>query len=425
MDDSPPAPWRIALVVSAAIAISYLDRQTLPVAVKAISNSIPLTNQQFSELQSAFLLAYAFMYAGGGKLADALGTRIGFAVIMIFWSLACASHALAANFAMLAGSRFLLGVGEGGGFPAASRAVAEGFAVRDRATAMGIINAGTAVGGVIAPPLIAVIVSYLSWRWIFLVTGAAGLAWTLWWLRSYVPPSGPAGEGGEFSAAAKLADAADAAHGTRWIELLKIRETWGLMVAKFLSDAAWYFYLFWLPKYLYDARNFDVKAVGAFAWIPYAAAGIGCLVGGWFSSYLVQRECSVGFARKLALGLSASVMPLIILVPRVPVSWAILIFSLAYFGQQSWSTLVMVLPTDLFPRPVVGSVAGLVGFGGAMGGIAFGQLVGYLLDHGFGYGVVFSLAATFHVTAFFLILLTIPLVQPLALERELGYRGSA
>jgi ACS family hexuronate transporter-like MFS transporter len=361
------------------------------------------------------------MYAGGGKLADALGTRIGFAAIMIFWSLACASHALAANFAMLAGSRFLLGMGEGGGFPAASRAVAEGFAVKDRATAMGIINAGTAVGGVIAPPLIALIVSYLSWRWVFVVTGAAGLAWTLWWMRSYTASVGQTDDASEFSATRKLGDAGAAVRGGRWIDLLKVRESWGLMFAKFLSDAAWYFYLFWLPKYLYDARNFDVKAVGAFAWIPYAAAGIGCLAGGWFSSYLVQRQFSLGFARKLALGLSAAVMPLIVLVPRVPVSWAILIFSLAYFGQQSWSTLVMVLPTDLFPRPVVGSVAGLVGFGGAMGGIAFGQLVGYFLDHGFGYGVVFALAGTFHVTAFLLILVTVPAVQPLVLERKLSY----
>jgi len=394
--------------VSTAIAISYLDRQTLPVAVKAISKSIPLTNEQFSELQSAFLLAYAFLYAGGGKLADALGTRIGFAVIMIFWSLACASHALAANFAMLAGSRFLLGAGEGGGFPAATRAVSEGFAVKDRATAMGIINAGTAVGGIVAPPLIALIVSYLSWRWVFVVTGAAGLIWTAWWLRSY--SSTPEDE---FRSCKELTadDGSGSSEITRWTDMLKVREAWGLMFAKFLSDAAWYFYLFWLPKYLYDARNFDVKAVGGFAWIPYAAAGVGCIAGGWFSSYLVQRDFSVGLARKLALGVSASVMPLIILVPRVPVSWAILIFSVAYFGQQSWSTVVMVLPTDLFPRRVVGSVAGLVGFGGAMGGIAFGQLVGYLLDHGFGYGVVFALAGTFHVAAFLLILATIPSVK--------------
>jgi ACS family hexuronate transporter-like MFS transporter len=421
MERSSAAPWRIAFLVSAAIAISYLDRQTLPVAVNVISKSIPLTNQQFSELQSAFLLAYAFLYAGGGKLADVLGTRKGFAAIMIFWSLACASHALAMNFAMLAGSRFLLGMGEGGGFPAASRAVAEGFSVRDRATAMGIINAGTAVGGVAAPPLIALIVSYWSWRWVFVITGAAGLAWTWWWLRSNVAPSAAKADslgstGGRSSVVPDLPATQDLGPKTRWVDLLKIRESWGLMFAKFLGDAAWYFYLFWLPKYLYDARHFDVKAVGAFAWIPYAAAGVGCLVGGWFSSFLVRREFSVNLARKLALGLSAVAMPLIILVPHVAVSWAILIFSLAYFGQQSWSTLVMVLPTDLFPQRVVGSVAGLVGFGGAMGGIAFGQLVGYLLDHGFGYGPVFVLAGTFHVAAFLLVLITVPVVRPLDLR---------
>ena len=413
--------WRIAILVSAAIAISYLDRQALPVAVKAITNSIPLSNEQFSALQSAFLFAYAFMYAGGGKLADALGTRLGFIVIMVFWSVACASHALATNFAMLAGSRFLLGMGEGGGFPAASRAVAEWFRIEERATAMGVINAGTAVGGIFAPPLIAVIVSYLNWRWVFLVTGGLGLLWTGWWVMSYVAPA----ENRELddhshSGQHPSQDSSAPARSIRWIDLLKIRECWGLMSAKFLSDAAWYFYLFWLPKYLYDARSFDLKAVGSFAWIPYAAAGIGCLVGGWFSSSLIRRKFSLGIARKLALGLSAAVMPLIILVTHIPVSWAILIFSIAYFGQQSWSTLVMVLPTDLFPRQVVGSVAGLVGFGGAMGGIAFGQLAGYLLDHGFGYDTVFALAGTLHVAAFLMILVTVPMVQPLALERKLS-----
>jgi ACS family hexuronate transporter-like MFS transporter len=407
--------WRIAVLVSAAIAISYLDRQTLPVAVNAIGKDIPLSNQQFSTLQSAFLFAYAFMYAGGGKLTDALGTRRGFTVIMIFWSLACASHALALNFAMLAVSRFLLGMGEGGGFPAATRAVAEWFPIDERSSAMGIINAGTAVGALIAPPLIAVILSFLSWRSIFVISGALGLLWTLWWRLSYFSP--------EQDSQASGLNASEPAN-LRWIDLLRVREVWGMVAAKFLSDAAWYFYLFWLPKYLYDARGFDIKAVGTFAWIPYAAAGIGCLVGGWFSSYLVRRECSLSVARKLALGLSAAVMPLVIFVPYVAVSWAIAIFSVAYFGQQSWSTLVMVLPTDLLPRRVVGSVAGLVGFGGAMGGIAFGQLVGYLLDHGIGYGVVLKLAGVFHVIAFVIILVAIPQFQPAEIERRLIYQGA-
>ena len=413
--------WRISILVSVAIAISYLDRQTLPVAVSAIARDIPLTNQRFSALQSAFLLSYALMYMGGGKLVDALGTRIGFAVIMTFWSLANASHALATSFAMLMGSRFLLGMGEGGGFPAATRAVAEWFPAKERATAMGIINAGTAVGAVVAPPLIAVILSYSGWRWIFVATGGLGLVWTWWWISSYVSPENHPEPGGREQFASEPSGSTP---NIPWIDLLRIRESWGLVSAKFLSDAAWYFYLFWLPKYLYDARGFDVKAVGTFAWIPYAAAGVGCLLGGWFSSYLVRRQFSLGVARKLALGLSAAVMPSILLVPRLPVAWALVIFSIAYFGQQSWSTLVMVLPTDLFPASVVGSVAGLVGFGGAMGGIAFGQLVGYLLDHGFGYGVVFSLAGTFHVAAFVIILATVPVIQSLNLERKLSVPGA-
>jgi MFS transporter, ACS family, hexuronate transporter len=415
--------WRIAILVSVAIAISYLDRQTLPVAVSAIARDIPLSNQRFSALQSAFLLSYALMYIGGGKLVDTLGTRIGFAVIMTFWSLANASHALATSFAMLMVSRFLLGMGEGGGFPAATRAVAEWFPAKERATAMGIINAGTAVGAVIAPPLIALVLNYSGWRWIFVVTGGLGLLWTWWWISSYFSPANHP-EPMVREQFASASEAQDSEPRPRWFDLLRVRESWGLVSAKFLSDAAWYFYLFWLPKYLYDARGFDVRAVGTFAWIPYAAAGAGCLLGGWFSSYLVKRQFSLGVARKLALGLSAAVMPSILLVPRLPVAWALVIFSIAYFGQQSWSTLVMVLPTDLFPGNVVGSVAGLVGFGGAMGGIAFGQLVGYLLDHAFGYGVVFSLAATFHVAAFVIILATVPVVHSLNLERKLSYPGA-
>ena len=416
--------WRIAVLVSLAIAISYLDRQTLPVAVSAIGKDIPLSNQQFSTLQSAFLFSYAFMYAGGGKLIDLLGTRSGFTLTMVFWSLACASHALAVSFAMLMVSRFLLGMGEGGGFPAATRAVAEWFPTKERATAMGIINAGSSVGAVVAPPLIAVILSYLSWRWIFLVAGGIGLLWTGWWRLSYFSPEYPVEGIGSDDAEISTTVSGEPREKLRWIDLLRIRESWGLVIAKFLSDAAWYFYLFWLPKYLYDTRGFNIKGVGRYAWIPSAAGGAGCLLGGWFSSYLVRREFTLGVARKLALGLSAAVMPFIIMVPHVGVSWAIFLFSVAYFGQQSWSTLVMVLPTDLFPRSVVGSVAGLVGFGGAMGGIAFGQVAGFLLDRGFGYGFLFSLAGTFHVIALLVILVAIPAFEPGEIGRRLSYQGA-
>ena len=173
--------WRMALLVCVAIAISYLDRQSLPVAVAAIQLEIPLTNTQFGALSSVFLFAYALAYAGGGVLLDRLGTRRGFLVIMVFWSLACASHGLATNVWMLAASRFLLGAGEGGGFPAATKVIAEWFAVGQRSTAMGIVNAGTAVGAVVAPPAIAALLLYSNWRWVFVACGVAGLAWAVWW----------------------------------------------------------------------------------------------------------------------------------------------------------------------------------------------------------------------------------------------------
>ena len=405
-----PHRWRIALLVSLAIALSYLDRQTLPIAIGEIQREFPVSNSVKAFLDSAFLLTYGVMYVVGGRLLDVLGTRRGFLVIMVFWSLACASHGFAGGVLALAASRLLLGAGEGGGFPAATRVVAEWFPVQDRATAMGLINAGTGLGGVVAPPLIAAIILNVhwldlsSWRWVFFITGAFGLVWTLGWLGFTRAPAGP----GPAAAAGRPVPIRD---------LLRFRETWGVVGAKFLSDAAWYFYMFWLPKYLLDARGFNLQAVGAVAWIPVAAAALGCVAGGGLSSWLLHRGHSVNAARKIALGLSAAVMPGVIFVPHVPVAWVIVLFSLVFFGQQSWSTLVMTLPTDLFPKNAVGTVAGFVGLGGALGGVVLGQLAGWLLDHGYSYTPVLAVAGSLHVAAFLVLLATVPSLQPLPLNK--------
>jgi ACS family hexuronate transporter-like MFS transporter len=188
--------------------------------------------------------------------------------------------------------------------------------------------------------------------------------------------------------------------------LLGSRRVLGLVVAKCLSDSAWYFYLFWLPKYLYDARGFDIRHVSYFGWIPYAASGVGSLLGGWYSSHLMHTGHSLNFSRKLALGLSAALMPAVMLVPRAPISFALLLFSIVFFGQQSWSGLIMTLPADIFPLSSVGSVAGLIGFGGAVGGATFGVVAGELLGHGAGYSTLFFIAGSLHLLAFGIILLT-------------------
>ncbi|HEX4309977.1 MAG TPA: MFS transporter [Acidobacteriaceae bacterium] len=386
--------WYSVALVTAAIAISYFDRQTLPVAIAAIQRNIPISNVQFASLQTAFLITYALLYVGGGKLLDAVGTRRGFALIMIWWSLACALQGLARGLSLLLTARLLLGMGEGGGFPAATRVVAEWLPADRRSTGMGIINAGTAVGSVLAPPLIGLILAVSTWRWMFFVSGGLGLLWVSWWLVS--TRSENAGEPTPTRTVPSIP----------WTGLLRSRQVIGLVAAKFLSDSAWYFYLFWLPKYLYDARGFDIKHVSAFGWIPYAASGVGSFLGGWFSSRLMRSGHSLNYSRKLALGISAALMPAVMLVPKAPIALALLLFSIVFFGQQSWSGLIMTIPADIFPLRSVGSVAGLIGFGGAVGGATFGMVAGELLAHGSGYGTLFVLAGSLHLTAFGIILLT-------------------
>ena len=397
--------WYFVLIVSVAIAISYFDRLTLPIAVAAIQHTIPLSEEQYSWLQTAFLLSYAALYAIGGRLLDRLGTRRGMLLIMLWWSLACALHSLATGFILLLIGRFLLGMGEGGAFPAATRVVAEWMDPAERSTAMGLINAGTAIGSLLAPPIIGFVVLWSGWRAAFVVSGALGLAWVVWWGLSY--------RGHPLSASAKKPDSLAPGNRVGWLAVMRMHNVQAFVFAKFMSDAAWYFLLFWLPKYLYDARGFDIKQVSYYAWIPYAASGVGSFLGGWFSSSLLRRGRSLDAARKIALGLCACTMPVVMLVSLAPVSMALVLFSIAFFAQQAWSGLVMTLPADIFPLDMVGTVAGLIGFGGAIGGAVFGVVAGFLLDHGFSYGVLFVAVGLFHLIGFFAIVLRAGRIQPL------------
>jgi len=397
--------WYYVSLVAVAIAISYFDRQTLPVAVTAIQKNIPLSNQQFSYLGTAFLLSYAVLYVVGGRLLDVLGTRRGFMVIMIGWSLASALHAAATGFSVLLLARLALGAGEGGAFPAAARVVAEWIPTHARSTAMGLINAGTAVGSLLAPPLIGLVLLHSGWRAMFVLSGALGLVWVLWWSLSYRPNND--------TVSVNTVDARVAARRMTFGEVVKMRNVQTFVFAKFMSDSAWYFLLFWLPKYLYDARGFDIKHVSYYAWIPYAASGIGSFMGGWFSSELLRRGCSLDLSRKLALGLCAAGMPVVMLVSVSPVRTAIVLFSIAFFCQQAWSGLIMTLPTDVFPLTIVGTVAGLIGFGGAIGGAIFSLVAGRMLQIGFTYATIFIFVGTFHLIGFLAILAFAGKIRPL------------
>ncbi len=403
--------WQFVALVTAAIAISYFDRQTISVAIAAIQRNIPISNEQFSYLQTGFLLSYAALYVIGGRMLDKFGTRLGFSLIMLWWSMACTLHGFASSFAWLLGMRFLLGMGEGGAFPAATRVVSEWLPPQERATAMGFINAGTAVGSLLAPPLIGLVLICSGWRAVFFSAGAIGFLWVLWWTLSY------RGNNAGFSKDEKETIAARGlAKSLSFREIVGLRGVQALVIAKFMSDSAWYFMLFWLPKYLYDARGFDIKHVSYYAWIPYAASGIGSFLGGWCSSRLLRSGRSLNLSRKLVLGINAAMMPAVMLVPLVPVSYALLFFSIAFFAQQSWSGLIMTIPADVFPLSAVGTVSGLVGFGGSIGGAIFGLIAGALLGHGFSYGVLFAAVGTFHLIGFLVLVYWGGTIQTLRTE---------
>jgi len=405
--------WWIAGLLALATALNYLDRQNLPVAVSEIQKSFSISDLQYSQLQMLFLVSYSLMYIGGGKLIDVLGSRVGYIIIICWWSMANAIHGLVNSVLGLGIGRFLLGLGEGGGFPASAKVVSEWFPAKERSFAFGIFNTGSSLGAAIAPPIIAGIIGILNWRWVFFITGGLGLVWALLWYKFYHKP-----KQSQYLSNDELTyieenlamESGQEVTKIKWLDLFKYQKIWGLVIAKFLSDAAWYFYIFWLPKYLGDIRGLDIQEIGYYAWIPYAAAGAGSFIGGWMSSYLLKRNFSLDRSRKIALGLSATLMPVALLIAGAPLNMAILFFCMAMFGHQAFSTLMQTLTADMFPSSSVGSVAGLVGAAGSLGGVAFNFVVGLLLTY-FNYTPVFMIAGVLHPIAFAIILMMVKKVE--------------
>lgn len=415
----PSLHWWIAGLLGTASALAYVDRQTLPLVVGEIQKTIPISNQQYGNLQFAFLLAYGIMYAGAGKITDVLGSRWGYFVVIVWWSAANLMQGTVSSVLGLGVGLFLLGFGEGGCFPAGAKAISEWFSAKDRSLAFGIFNAGSGIGAAMAPPLIAAIVLRLQWRWVFFITGVSGFVWSVFWLVFYRTPSQHKGlTDREREYLSEVLPASPvAAPRIPWLHLFRFRQTWGLVIARFLSDAAWFFLIFWLPKYLLDVRKLNIKSLGYYAWIPYALAALGSLLGGWLSSYLIQKAVSLDHSRKMCLGISAACLPLSLLITISPLSICIVFFSLAMFGHQSWSTILQTLPTDLFPSSTVGSVAGLLGAAGAFGGMLFNPIVGALLTRYHSYALVFRIAGLLHPLSFLIILLVVRRIGPATAPR--------
>lgn len=389
--------WVVASLLATATALNYLDRQSLPVVIGELEKHIPISPEEYSRMQAAFLLAYAAMYAVGGRIVDYLGTRAGYALFMAWWSAATIAHGFAQGVGSLTLSRFLLGVGEGGGFPASAKAVSETFSAEERSFAFGLFNTGSSVGAIIAPPMIAAIALSLGWRWVFYVAGAVGFVWLGAWWAMFHPVDGESPRG---------------AARASWFSLLRRRETLGFVAAKFLSDAAWYFYIFWLPKYLNDARGLNTKEIGLYAWVPYAFAAAGSLCGGYLSSWLMVRTGDLNRSRKLVLGASAALMPVSLLISHVPLASALFFFGLAMLGHQCWSSLIQTAVADVFPPRSVATVSGLVGCAGSIGGMLFNLLTGWMIQAFGSYTPVFAISGILHPLSFLLLLYFIPRIHP-------------
>ena len=411
----PNLRWWIAGLLAAASALAYVDRQTLPIVLGEIEKTIPITDQQFAHLQFMFLLAYGIMSAGGGKITDMLGARWGYVVFIVWWSAANVMQGTVSSVYGLGAGLFLLGIGEGGCFPAASKAISEWFPAKERSIAFGMFNAGSGLGATFAPPFIAAIVLSFNWRWVFFITGAIGFIWALVWTRLYYPPERHKRitEAEHSFLKEALSIPAGAARRISWTDLFRYRQTWGLVGAKVLSDSAWFFLISWLPKYLFDVRHLNTKAIGYYAWIPYAWAAFGSLLGGWLSSYLIRRRFSVDASRKICLGISAACMPVSLLITVSPLTITIVFFSLAMLSHQFWSTIIYSAVTDIFPTRVVGSVSGLLGAVGAFGGMLFNLLAGLLLATYHSYTLIFMILGLLHPLSLIIILLVVRKIEPL------------
>jgi ACS family hexuronate transporter-like MFS transporter len=412
----PHLRWLICGLLFAACTINYINRQTVAVLKPHLQDRLHWTESDYGWMVFAFQVAYALMMMVSGHAIDRLGTRLGYALAMVWWSLAAMGHALARSAFSFGVARFLLGAGEAGNFPAAIKAVAEWFPPRERALATGIFNAGTNIGAVATPPLVVWLTLRNGWQEAFIVTGALGFVWLVFWLLFYrLPEQHPRITSRELEhiRSGELHPASENAPKLPWQKILAYRQAWGFILGKFLTDPIWWFYIFWLPSYLTQGRGFTLQEIAYFAWIPFLAADAGSVLGGWLSGFLMKRGWPLSRARKTAMLICAFCMPAGIVAVFAPTAWmALAMISIATSAHQGWSANVFTLASDMFPKKDVGLVVGLGGAAGAVGGMVIAPVAGYTLQWFHTYVPLFIIAGVMHPLAMAVIHRLIPKIAP-------------
>uniref|UniRef100_UPI00406C1CC1 MFS transporter n=1 Tax=Sphingomonas sp. NY01 TaxID=2968057 RepID=UPI00406C1CC1 len=409
--------WIVCALLFAAVALSYIDRLVLPTLKPELQARYRWTEQGYADLAIAFQAAYGLAYILFGRFVDRVGAKVGYAVAVTLWTIGHVAHALFTSAGGMIWARLPLAVGEAGAFPAALAAANAWFPQRERALAIGIFNAGSNVGAILTPLIVPAIAVAFGWRMAFIATGALTLLWLAAWLAFYRSPAEHRRVTAEELAWIEQEEAA-LAHPVAWRTLLRLRQTWAYVLGRFLIDPIWWTFLFWLPDFFNRQYGVRMLDFGPPLVAVYLLADVGSLAGGWFSSRLLARGASVNRARKTAMAACAILALPIIFAAHAPgLWWAVLAIGLACACHQGFSANVYAIPGDLFPRGTGGSVIGLGGLAGALGGMAMAKFAGTILAGVGGYGPIFAVAGCAYFAALLVIHLLIPRYAPVAPER--------
>lgn len=396
--------WVICALLFFAATVNYVDRQVIGILKPTLQRELHWSEVDYGNIIAAFQFAYALGYLFVGRAIDWLGSRKGFSLAVVFWSLSEMAHAVARSVTGFSIARAALGLGEGGSFPASVKTVAEWFPEKERALATGIFNAGTNVGALIAPLTVPWITIHYGWRWAFLITGVLGFGWVLLWLMFYRSP-----EESLTQRRLRLANPPEPTVNLPWAGLFAHRQLWAVVIGKFLTDPIWFLYLFWIPDFLNKTRGVTLFNLGLPLVVIYVVADFGSVGGGWLSGALIQRGWSVNAARKTTMLICAcGVLPIVLAVDARSLWMSVGLVGLAAACHQGWSANMYTLASDMFPRQAVGSVVGMSGMAGSFGGMLIAEVVGLILQRTGSYYAIFAIAACSYLLAICLIHLIVP-----------------
>jgi ACS family hexuronate transporter-like MFS transporter len=400
----PSYRWTICALLFVATTINYVDRQVLGILAPTLQRDLHWTETDYGDIVSWFSLAYAFGFLVAGRIIDWIGVRKGLAAAVVAWSIAAVGNAFARTAAGFSFARAMLGVSESAIFPASIKAIAEWFPQKERALAAGIFNAGTNMGAILTPLIVPWIALKWGWQWAFVATGGLGFLWLLLWIPLYRNPPREVGT-------------PVATTSVRWASLFWHRQTWAFIVGKLMADPVWWFYLYWLPKFLDAKYGVKLAQIAAPIIVVYLIADVGSVGGGWMSSALIERGWSVNRARKTTMLAMALLILPTTQAAHAPGMWgAVLIVAVAAAAHQAWSANVYTLASDMFPKYAVGSVVGIGAFAGAMGGVVFQRVTGRVLQtNGSDYTPIFIVCGLAYVTAWTIIQLLAPRLEPVHL----------